>query len=479
MTIRRRLTWTLVLGSAALLGLAGTGVYLTVRAALLHEFDAGLRTKALGLAAATEQGEDGIVIELGDAFLRNFEGPSAPDFYEIWRDEGAPMARSKSLDAADLPRTGAEHDGPVIWNIRLAAGVPARAIGVTFTPEPTRRDRFRGVQAPPLTLVVASDRRALDRTLGTLALVLTGAGVALLAAIAALVPSTLRRALHPVDRLADAAAAVNADSLSYRFPERDLPEELRPIGSRLNDLLGRLEGSFERERRFSADVAHELRTPIAELRALAELAMTWPDTRAADADREVLAIAMRMETIVTALLALLRGEHRQLRVARTTVELGPMVEAAVRPLAARAAARGLTVDRIVRDAPTIESDPVLLQSILANLLENAVEYSPAGSRIEVNAAAAAGRFTVTVVNPAERLSAGEVPRLFDRFWRADAARAGGDHLGLGLPLARAFARALGCDLSAALDAGRLAVTLAGPAALGPGAAAAINSRTAD
>ena len=154
-------------------------------------------------------------------------------------------------------------------------------------------------------LVVASDRDDLDEALAALALALLGCGAALLAVTIVIVPRLLRRELAPLNELAERAAHVNADSLATRFPSDGLPGELAPISGRLNDLLARLEQAFERERQFGADLAHELRTPIAELRSLAEVALKWPDAREATTDRETLAIALQMEGIVTRLLALL------------------------------------------------------------------------------------------------------------------------------------------------------------------------------
>ena len=95
------------------------------------------------------------------------------------------------------------------------------------------------------------------------------------------VPRVLRRELKPLQALAAEAAGIDAARLSARFATEGLPGELAPIAARLNELLARLEDSFERERRFSSDVAHEFRTPVAELRSLAELAIKLPDTRAA------------------------------------------------------------------------------------------------------------------------------------------------------------------------------------------------------
>ncbi|MBC7367206.1 MAG: ATP-binding protein, partial [Undibacterium sp.] len=114
-------------------------------------------------------------------------------------------------------------------------------------------------------------------------------------------------------------------------------------------------------------------------------------------------------------------------------------------------------------AVSAEADPVLLRSILGNLFDNAVDYTPAGGTIGIGLAATAqGGVAVSVVNPAEGLEPADVARLFDRFWRKEAARTGGSHVGLGLSLARTFATAMGWTLTAALEGRRLGFTLAGP-----------------
>jgi two-component system sensor histidine kinase QseC len=243
--------------------------------------------------------------------------------------------------------------------------------------------------------------------------------------------------------------------LASRFATDALPAELTPISSRLNDLLTRLEQSFERERRFSADLAHELRTPIAELRALAELALKWPETRDGETDRDVLAAACQMEGIVTRLLALLRSERGQLAAVRERVELSPMIENVWKPFLQKAAEKKLHFSFGASNGAEVQTDPVLLRSILTNLVDNAVEYTPAGGTVRIESKVEHGDFTVTVGNTVEQFTPDDLSRLFDRFWRKDAARSSSDHSGLGLSLARAFASAMGGDLTAALEDSRL------------------------
>jgi two-component system sensor histidine kinase QseC len=120
---------------------------------------------------------------------------------------------------------------------------------------------------------------------------------------------------------------------------------------------------------------------------------------------------------------------------------------------ARAAGRDIHVSWRVPPHTMISADPVLLRSVLSNLLQNAIDYSPAGGEVTVEAQASGAGFAVHVRNQAPDVSPDDVSRLFDRFWRRDPARSSGDHAGLGLSLARAFARAMGGDLTATREPG--------------------------
>ena len=171
-----------------------------------------------------------------------------------------------------------------------------------------------------------------------------------------------------------------------------------------------------------------------------------------------------METLVTQMLALARGERGSLAAQREPVAVDALAREVWRTFAPRAEARGLRVDFALTPA-TAPADLALLRSILANLYDNAVDYTPPGGAITVAVEAGPAGVTVRVANSTDQLDPADVGKLFDRFWRKEAARSGGgQHTGLGLPLARTFATAMGWTLAAALDAGhRLVFTLTGPA----------------
>ena len=463
-SIRRRLTRDVLAISALLLGGSLGALYFAARTELVEQFDAALRAKALAVNAATGRGDNGVHVTLTDPFFHGFGGERPRDFFELWDAGGALLTRSPSLGAADLPRPAGGPARPRIWNLWLPNGRPGRALAVRFQPQAEDRARVPVPPGADIELVVASDRENLDEALNEFLGIGGACGALLLGAVFAAVPRVLRRGLAPLDRLGGQVARIDADSLAARVPATGLPAELQPICERLNALLARLETSFARERRFSADLAHELRTPLAELRSAAECALKWPETRDPATDRETLAVAQQMETLVTHMLALARGERGQLAAQREPVAVDALAREVWRTFAPRAEARGLRADLALAPA-TAAADPALLRSILANLFDNAVDYAPAGGAIDVSVESGAAGVTVRVANPTDQLDPTDVEKLFDRFWRKEAARSGGgQHVGLGLPLARTFAAAMGWTLTAALEPGRrLVFTLAGPA----------------
>jgi len=369
------------------------------------------------------------------------------------------VVRSDSLAGADLPRP--DRPGRP-RRVRLPNGHNGRALLLKYSPSQEIGEHSGNETKPQLLLVVASDSEALAEALTELLSIGAVSGVLLAGAMLWVIPRVLKRGMQPLAQLGEQAAGIDANSLTTRFPVSGLAAELQPIVSRLNELLARLEVSFERERRFSADLAHELRTPLAELRSLAECSIKWPESREAGADQEVLAVAMQMQTIVTNLLMLARAEQQQATGPLVPVDLRLLVEDAWQSYCTRAEERGLKVRWELAPA-IIPADAGLLRSIVGNLFENAADYAPVGGDVLVRLEQSEAGVILRVANRAEGLEPADVAKLFDRFWRKEEARTGGRHFGLGLPLARMFAQAMGWTLTATMDEQRqLEFTLTGP-----------------
>jgi len=249
-------------------------------------------------------------------------------------------------------------------------------------------------------------------------------------------------------------------------PAESMPAELRPIALRLNELLARLEAAFSREQRFTATAAHELRTPLAELRALAEVNLTTPATEEERAEswRDALSTTQRMEALALRLLELTRCEDPARVIKHEPVALPQAVAEAWQPWAARAADRGLALDVALPSDLIARTDATLLGLVLGNICGNAAEHAPSGEQLRVTSARDNGAVMLFFRNRAGTLTAADMPHLFERFWRKDGARSGsGQHHGLGLALAAEFTTVLGGTLGARLDDGDVEFALRLPA----------------
>jgi signal transduction histidine kinase len=462
-SIRRQLTRDLVMILAVLFGAGLLAIYMAVYYQLKSSFDTSLGARATAVSALTEFEAGKVQFDFSEDFLASYSANHPRNFFEIWDEQGTSLRRSLSLREAHLvPHEAGTAKKPEYVNLTLPNGRPGRAVAFAFVPT------VDGVQPPILPakvhLVVAVDRDSFNETLGGLAAAVAACGVLLLGTVFLVVPRVLRRGLRPLDELATQTDQIDADSLGRRFLAGKLPAELQPVARRLNDLLARLEASFDRERRFSADLAHELRTPLAELRSQAECAIKWPETRDAAMDQETLAIARQMEAMVGHMLALTRGEEGQLAMKLEPIALEPLVREVWGAFEEKATARGLQVTFALNPLMAA-ADPTLLRSIFSNLMENAVDYTPAGAELSIRLELSGGKPRFAVANPTTDLVAADLPKLFDRFWRKEAARTAGKHLGLGLSLARMFAVSMGWSLTAAFDEKQRLVFVVG----GPGA----------
>jgi signal transduction histidine kinase len=218
-----------------------------------------------------------------------------------------------------------------------------------------------------------------------------------------------------------------------------------------------IEHAFARQRAFVADASHELRTPLTLIRATTELAQRLPD--ASPAVREELTGVLdevdATSRLVDDLLLLARLDSNDLPLRREVVDLGPAIAAAAAPFAPLAEAAGLSLDVEAPRGPRVSADPDRLRQVLRILLDNAIAYTPSGGTIRVGVADEGARARVTVQDTGPGIPAAEQARIFDRFYRADPARAratGGT--GLGLAIARALVQAQQGEIGVESQPGR-------------------------
>ena len=255
-------------------------------------------------------------------------------------------------------------------------------------------------------------------------------------------------ALRPVNLIARTAESVTAHRLDARIPDRQADIEFRRLIWLINGMLERLENSFMQATRFSADAAHELKTPLAILQAQVERSLQ----RAADGAAEQCEYAeqldeiQRLKVILGKLLLLSRADAGQLPVNRERLNFTDIVRAAADDVRMLAPDRKTTVQ--APEAVTVMGDPHLLGQVIENLSSNAVKFGDAGGAITMTLAQQEGRMVFSIANTGRPIPGEDQDKVFERFYRGDKSRSREvDGAGLGLSLAREIARAHGGEVT--------------------------------
>jgi len=431
-SIQRSLSWWLAIQTLCCLAVTSAVIYVVAH----HSFDQRQRAE----------------IVRHEGMIRALYGEAkAADNWDGLRTELLDFFRTHDELAVQLRRNG---------ELIFAAG-PAASTGSW------RQERLMPrADAPELELQMAIDvgsDRGVLRTLA-IALLIVSLGASL---VASLIGARLvRRALTPLRSLARETRQVGPHASGKRLDEGAYGTEMAPFVHQFNQMLERTEQAYQQLEAFNADVAHELRTPLANLIGEAEVELAKP--RNADELREVLLSnveeARRLSAIVSDMLFLSRADRgvtaRTEHVEALSIPALDVVEFHEAVLESR----GLTVE-LVGDAG-VEADLGLVKRAISNLLGNAIQYATTGSVIRIDIGRRDGATWVGISNQGPDIPAGAGDKLFERFYRVDRSRTGA-HYGLGLAIVAAIARMHGGETRASSCAGTTTVafsigTVAGP-----------------
>ena len=353
---------------------------------------------------------DGVLVAATDAVRA--EGPAEGERREPPVDEGQ-LSALVSRRAPVAQRAA----GTLLHTLSDAAGGYRVAIGDLT------------VHGRPHTVVSAHSRHAIRETLR---LVSTAYALAIpiLLALAVMVGYALaRRALAPVAAMSQRAREIGASTLHDRLPVANAHDELGELAGVINELLARLDAAFAQQRRFVADASHELRTPVAILRAEADVTLGRA-TRSEAEYRDAIAVmrdaGQRLSRIVEDLFLLARADAGHQPVRREALYLDELVADAVRAMRALAAERGVSLALEIvpqsADGAPYNGDPALLHRLVLNLLDNAVKFTHAGGAVHVCLARHGDAYSIAVRDDGPGIPAAVQPHVFERFFRADASR---------------------------------------------------------
>lgn len=467
-SLKTRLTLPIIAGLVIFGGVAGWAIDARIGERLLADFDHALVNRSQALVAIV--GFDPPDEEEGEAlpFVEfDYDAQMYPDYlaggeaalFQLWLPEDT--IRSESLGAHSLPRPSSE--AAEIRDHPLPDGRPGRLVMLQFKPSfdedwgpPGRREasfhqQYPTWQRPQAAIAVAVSREPLNDTLAFIRWSLISALLGMVVLVSLLAWVFVDRGLQPLMLLVGRLSLVDSDRLDQRLPEHGMPEEITPLALTMNSMLGRLEQAFQRERLFSRNVAHELRTPIAELQSIGEVGAMCPDDAEANARffRDITRVSQRMDLMVTNLLMMARHESGQIECTWESVDLVAAMRNVSQRFSRECEERGTKIDLSMPESMSVKADKIYLDIVLSNLVSNAIHHGANGT-VRTAVVEIDGHAALAIENEAVDLQQQDLPHLFDRFWRKDPSRTGDRHVGLGLPLVKTLAEVCGWSVNTAL-----------------------------
>ena len=358
-------------------------------------------------------------------------------------------------------------DGRRIYIGPEQAVLPPSSTTIGYSTVNTSSGQWRvyGAESPTKVVQVAQPMSVRRQEAAQLALRTLAPFALLVPVLGLIVWLAVGRALQPLQRLARAVKTRRVNAVEPLSAER-LPDEVRPLVDSLNDLLARLSAALDRERAFMADAAHELRTPLTALHLqLGELARASTESERAEAMGRLSEGMQRAIRLVEQMLALARQEPRAdpTHTRFALDELGREIVAELVPLAD---ARRIDLGMSEAQAVFVRGEREAVATLIRNLVDNAVRYTPAGGRVDVSverSAALPAQALVRVVDNGPGIARAERERVFDRFYRRPGTRQPGSGLGLAIVKAIAVAHGATVELGDGADGRGLAVTVTLPA----------------
>lgn len=434
------------LSLAARLTLFYTLFALTVLSAIGLIFNAAFTRQIMADATARAEGQveflRDMLLEIGADLARL---PETREWRERGLHRGGVYSRIMAGDGAVLTETpgmeatAGEFGSPGKVGAPLSTRIWTGGSGVPYLL--VAAEAYSGAtRGEAMTVQVALDIEGPTRFLAHIRRLIMATGLCgvLISALGSYVLT--RRGLRPLASVTHVARRISASDLSLRTHPYQWPRELQPLSQAFDEMLDRLADSFSRLSRFSADIAHELRSPLHRLLSRTEVTLArarlGPEYETALADN--LQELQRMAALIEDMLFLARADNAQVALQREEVELGTELEKIRAFFSLAAEEQGISLR--VSGHAMVTADVRLLRRAVSNLVENALRHTPSGGRIAVQARGFPDRWAIEVQDSGPGIPPQHLPHLFDRFYRVDAARSPGtDGVGLGLSIVKAIA----------------------------------------
>lgn len=459
-SIKKKLSQYISISMSILLVSLFLMIDISVDTWISKEFDRAMINKSGLLETLVSEEPDEIDFDFADEFMPEFSGKNDPEYFQLWHD-GKTFERSKTLDLFEikaLPKIDVALHQSSITDITLPDGRSGRMYYTKFLPQIDSDDRedfgitkdeFSKTQKP-MELAYALSKEGLNQVLWFVDIIFIFTSIIAVVAVRIIVFNVVKRGLIPLDMLNNNLKQINLNSDISTLSTAKLPEELIAITEGINLFISENKKLYSREKRITSDIAHELKTPIAELLNLSEVAIKFPhEKELADSFKEdVLAITKRLKSIVNSIM-LLQKSASGAELDKENIDLSVLLNTIV--VRENNTHRNINVD-IKTQCPLLHTNEFALTTVLSNLINNAIFYSPESTPIIISVAAYSNtqQIMVKIINTSQfNYTEDDLKHFFEPLWQKDASRTSEERYGLGLAIVKSYCEKMGATLTVA------------------------------
>ncbi|CAM2968619.1 sensor histidine kinase [Pseudoalteromonas distincta] len=417
------------------------------------QFNQSLTNKANYLKTLVEDDNNVVEFDFAGEFMSEYEAADATEFYQLWHGRDV-FERSDSLELyknANLPFLEMPINESKIIDYELPNGRDGRALISHFVAQKDDRNPTHSAVFNTMTLAIAAPTAELNKVLIIIDVVFILTCVFGVFGVRYLVTRIVNKGLHPLHNLNDQIKLLDITGVAQTIESDFKVDEIEPIRNELNKFITVNQQLYSNEKRLTSDIAHELKTPIAELISLSEVAIRYPDDkRISDTyTSDVLSISQRMKTIVSNLLLLQRSSSSTMQLNAQSIILNNLVNQVIDELTFKHPSIKTRLNNEISDELTLNADEFSLNTILCNLIDNALFYGLPEAPIRLTAVNNNTNMTISVSNKVNQpLSSEQLIAIFDPLYQLDSSRTNNQRHGLGLSIVQSLCNLNGFTITA-------------------------------
>jgi len=427
------------------------------------EFDRAMVNKVGLLTTLVSEDTHEIDFDFADEFMPEFSGVNDPEYFQLWLDNKV-FERSKTLELFDineLPKVKLGENHSLITDIILPDGRSGKMLFTKFKPQIdsdvredngiTKEQFSKGQKSMELAYAISTE--GLNQILWFVDIIFIFTSISAIIAVRIIVFNVVERGLKPIAQLNMELKQINLNSEVSEINTSKLPEELLTIANGINHFISENKILYSREQRITSDIAHELKTPIAELLNLSEVAIKFPHEKQLSDNfkADVLKITERLRNIVNGILLLQKSTNKA-TLKKQQVDLEKLLYSVIR--LENKANRDVDIN-FDKTCEKIYTNEFALTTVLSNLINNALYYSPASTPITIIIAPYVDddRVMLKMSNRCEyEYSAEDLALFFEPLWQKDSSRTSAQRYGLGLAIVKSYCENISAVLDVAMSA---------------------------